>query len=82
MLFPLKAVPLAVCNCQVGGKEVGKYRSMHAIASCILYFVLGFRIKYAISVFGGFDENFEVEELSFPVHDLSKFCTDCGVVSD
>lgn len=58
---------------------------MHAIAnaSCILYFVLGFRIKYAVSVFGGFDENFKVEELSFPVHDvLSKFCTDCSVVSD
>lgn len=56
---------------------------MHANASCILYFVLGFRIKYAVSVFGGFDENFKVEELSFPVHDvLSKFCTDCSVVSD
>ena len=40
---------------------------MHADASCLLYFVLRFRIKYAISVFGGFDENFVVEELSFPI---------------
>lgn len=35
MLFPLKAVPLAVHNCQVGGKEVGKYRSLH---QCMLMF--------------------------------------------
>ena len=42
MLFPLKAVPLAVHNCQVGGKEVGKYRSLHQCMLMLLVFSILF----------------------------------------